>query len=266
MDELRIPRKRQRTFRLKSGSSLERVDSGVRVKSVRPNDFTRLQDSDLPLPNNNKASIDNDDYELDFREVKIPYDVIIGRNSIIRYNLLRYDEDFARVIRWRTKCPQGMRPYENNLVKGNPTRVKPNHEHIEAIDEPMLAVLKELYGKVALSADLCETVKGRKPLNRHKSATMREPKNGTSGDTSNRVPIIGSDTSLVELATLVEVGCAQRAPSQPDRPELNRARQSQFIYYEETAEGDDFIGFEKNHKLSAGIRVIFWRSSQQPWH
>ena len=99
MDEIRKPNKRQRTFRQKSGSSLERVDSGGKVKSVRPNDFTRLQDSDLPLPNNNKASIDNDDYELDFREVKIPYDVIIGRNSIIRYNLLRYDEDFARVIR-----------------------------------------------------------------------------------------------------------------------------------------------------------------------
>ncbi len=118
-------------------------------------------------------------------------------------------------------------------MKGNPTQVKPNQKHIEAIeaiDEPMLAVLKELYGKVALNADLCETVKGRKSLNRHKSATLRESKNGTSGDMSNRVPIIRSDTSLVELATLVELGCAQRAPSQPDRPELNRARQSQFIH------------------------------------
>jgi hypothetical protein len=53
MDEIRKPRKRQRTFRRKSESSLERVDSGVRVKSVRPNDFTRLQDTVLPLPNNN---------------------------------------------------------------------------------------------------------------------------------------------------------------------------------------------------------------------
>ena len=139
MDEIRKPRKRQRTFRRKSGSSLERVDSGVRVKSVRPNDFTRLQDTDLPLPNQNKVVIKYDDYELDFREVKIPYDVIIGRNSIIRYNLLRYDNDFARVIRWRTKCTQSMRPYEKNLVKGNPTRVQPNHEHIVALDEPMLA-------------------------------------------------------------------------------------------------------------------------------
>ena len=133
----------------------------------------------------------------------------------------------------------------NNSVKGNPTRVQPNHEHIEALDEPMLAVLKELYGKAVLSTDLCETVTGRKPLNRHKSATLREPKNGTSGDTSNQVPIIGSDISLVELATLVEPGCAQSAPSKPDQPELNRAHQSQFIHYEETAEGDDFIGFEK---------------------
>ena len=110
MDDIRKPRKRQRTFRRKSESSLERVDSGVRVKSVRPNDFTRLQDTDLPLPNQNKVVIKYDDYELDFREVKIPYDVIIGRNSIIRYNLLRYDNDFTRVIRWRTKCPQSMRP------------------------------------------------------------------------------------------------------------------------------------------------------------
>ena len=238
MDEIRKPRKRQRTFRRKSGSSLERVDSGVRVKSVRPNDFTRLQDTVLPLPNNNKVVIKYDEYELDFREVKIPYDVIIGRNSIIHYNLLRYDNDFLRMIRWRKS------PYEKNLVKGNPTRVQPNHEHIEALDEPILAVLKELYGKAVLSTDLCETVTGRKPLNRHKSATLREPKNGTSGDMSNQVPIIGSDISLVELATLVETGCAKSVPK-PDQPELNRAHQSQFIHYEETAEGDDFIGFEK---------------------
>ncbi len=102
MDEIRKPNKRQRTFRLKSGSSLERVDSGGKVKSVRPNDFTRLQDTVLPLPKENKVVTNYDEYKLDYREVNKPNDVIIGRNSIIRYNLLRYDDDFARVFRWRT--------------------------------------------------------------------------------------------------------------------------------------------------------------------
>ncbi len=67
---------------------------------------------------NNKVVINYEVYELYLREVNISYDVIIERKSIIRYNLLQYDDDSTRVSRWQTKCPENMRQYKKKLSNG----------------------------------------------------------------------------------------------------------------------------------------------------
>ncbi len=46
----------------------------------------------------NESQVDSTTYEFELKQIDIPFDVIIGRKSIVDYHLLRYDRDFSTLF------------------------------------------------------------------------------------------------------------------------------------------------------------------------
>ncbi len=46
----------------------------------------------------NESQVDSHTYEFELKQIDIPFDVIIGRKSIVGYHLLRYDRDFSTLF------------------------------------------------------------------------------------------------------------------------------------------------------------------------
>jgi hypothetical protein len=71
----------------------------------------------------NKNTVNSHTYEFELKQIDIPFDVIIGRKSIVDYHLLRYDRDFSTLfegIEWQdsvlTTSPDDNRVTEEVLV------------------------------------------------------------------------------------------------------------------------------------------------------
>jgi hypothetical protein len=65
----------------KEGESIVKNDTNGRKRRVFEVEYTN--------------TVDSHTYEFELKEVDIPFDVIIGRKSIVDYHLLRYDRDLT---------------------------------------------------------------------------------------------------------------------------------------------------------------------------
>jgi hypothetical protein len=89
----------------------------------------------------NKSTVDSHTYEFELKQIDIPFDVIIGRKSIIKYHLLRYDKDFQSCVVDRkshdsvlTTSPDDTR--ETEEVLDAPDTLSSEHSDTKQIVDP----------------------------------------------------------------------------------------------------------------------------------
>jgi hypothetical protein len=108
----------------------------------------------------NINTVNSHTYEFELKQVDIPFDIIIGRKSIIEYHLLRYDRDFSQLfvgIEWQnsvlTTSPDDNRVTEK--VLDAPDTLSSEHSDtkqvVDPTDDEILNTLRELFGQVRRS-------------------------------------------------------------------------------------------------------------------
>jgi hypothetical protein len=198
---------------------------------------------------------------IDAKELDIPYDMIIGRNSIIEHSLLLYDPDFHTLGMRLRHDDDSMHDIAHNPAVGSvtPTVRGDTNDGInqgavaKQPDETFVGYLHEVHRLFMLlegekmrhytcPADSTEellTLSSGIAMPTAKLSIQREPKNGISGvpvDQDGKTSSLPGDDSYVNGFNRNQ----KWHSTKPDRPELNRAHKDAYIHYEASAEGMDF--------------------------
>ena len=120
---------------------------------------------------------------------------------------------------------------------------------VDPTDDEILNTLRELFGQVRKKPPVRQKRRHRWIT---KSAIWREPKNGplgmSVGQTEDASPTVSRTAPEVLESIPMECTFSYKEDDiqpKPEGPELNRAHKDQFMHYEETAEGIEFVGFEE---------------------
>ena len=254
-----LKRELREAFSETGAETFERPDGTSCITNTdtfeRPDGTSCLNaESHLNVPVNEVVSV-----QLDIKELDIPYDIIIGRPSIMKYGLLQFDAQLclAGLQNANTVIQPELLNQDPHVVPATESEADtkpeiglqtPEDVAVEELNVAlerlwMLSEREHWRHEISCPAVLTRAVQsldGIAPPGA-KLNVLREPKNGPSGVPADPVhnSVVRENRTRPDAALSFRGLTASPKWHHPklDDPELNRAHKDQYIHYEASAVG-----------------------------